>query len=94
MEELKNIIVGFREKRGWDKLNTEANLARSIIIESAELLEHFQWEDDNFDKKAVCDELADVLIYSLSMCYHMGVDPKDIIIEKLKDVAKRYPEIK
>ncbi|QWQ38283.1 nucleotide pyrophosphohydrolase [Gemella sp. zg-570] len=94
MEELKKTIVEFREKRGWIESNTEANLARSIIIEAAELLEHFQWQDNNFDKKAVCDELADVLIYSLSMCYHMGVDPKDIITEKLKDVARRYPEKK
>ncbi|MBU0278592.1 nucleotide pyrophosphohydrolase [Gemella sp. zg-1178] len=94
MEELKKTIVEFREKRGWIESNTEANLARSIIIEAAELLEQFQWQDNNFDKKAVCDELADVLIYSLSMCYHMGVDPKDIITEKLKDVARRYPEKK
>ena len=38
------------------------------------------------------DELADVLIYSLAMCYHLGEDPKEIIKEKLKDVARRYPE--
>ena len=91
MEELKKIITEFRAARGWDKINTPANLSRSIIIEAAELLEHFQWQDNNYNKKEVCDELADVLIYALSMCYNLGVDPKEIIENKLVDVAKKYP---
>lgn len=92
MEELKRTIEEFRQKRDWDRYNTEANLARSIVIESAELLEHFQWSDNDFDKKEVSYEIADVLIYSLAMCYHMDLDPKELIKEKLEDVAKRYPE--
>ncbi|WP_281170292.1 nucleotide pyrophosphohydrolase [Gemella cuniculi] len=94
MEELKEIITTFRAKRNWESYDTESSLAKSIVIEAAELLEHFQWEENEFNKKAVCDELADVLIYSLSMCYHMNVDPKAIIEEKLIDVARRYPEKK
>ncbi|AME10008.1 hypothetical protein HMPREF1983_00862 [Gemella bergeri ATCC 700627] len=92
MEELKDIITLFRKKRGWNDYNSEANFAKSISIEAAELLEHFQWDEKNFDKKEVQDELADVLIYSLAMCYHMKVEPKEIIKEKLIDVARRYPE--
>ncbi len=92
MEELKHIVESFRAERGWDKIDTEASLAKSIIIEAAELLEHFQWEEDNYDKKKVCDELADVLMYSLALCYHLNVDPKEIIKEKLVDVARRYPK--
>lgn len=94
MEELKNIIEEFRKARGWDKVDTEDRLAKSIIIEAAELLEHFQWQAEGYNKQEVCDELADVLMYSLALCYHLGEDPKEIIKNKLIDVAKRYPEIK
>lgn len=94
MEEIKEIIEQFRKKRNWDKLDSESNLAKSIVIESAELLEHFQWNESNFDKKAVSYEIADVLIYTLTLCYHMNIDPKELIKEKLEDVARRYPEIK
>lgn len=90
MNELRKKIVDFRSLRNWQNFDSAENLSKSIVIEAAELLEHFQW-DNNFNKKEVCDELADVLIYSLSLCYYLDVDPKEIIEEKLKDVAKRYP---
>lgn len=92
MESLKETIINFRNARGWLEHDTEETLSKSIIIEAAELLEHFQWSDKDFDREEVLKELADILIYSLSLCYHMGVDPKEIIEEKLKDVARRYPE--
>ena len=88
MEELKRIITEFRAKRDWGEYDTLERFSKSISIEAAELLEHFQW--DNMQE--IKDELADVLIYSLAMCYHLGEDPKEIIKEKLKDVARRYPE--
>ena len=94
MEEVKEIITSFRKKRNWDKYDSESSLAKSIIIEAAELLEHFQWTENNYNKKEVSYEIADILIYSLAMCYHMNLDPKELIKEKLEDVAKRYPEAK
>ena len=94
MEEVKEIITSFRKKRNWDKYDSESSLAKSIIIEAAELLEHFQWNAHNYNKKEVSYEIADILIYSLAMCYHMNLDPKELIKEKLEDVAKRYPEAK
>ena len=94
MEEVKEIITSFRKKRNWDKYDSESSLAKSIIIEAAELLEHFQWNENNYNKKEVSYERADILIYSLAMCYHMNLDPKELIKEKLEDVAKRYPEAK
>ena len=90
MEEVKEIITSFRKKRD----DSESNLAKSIIIEAAELLEHFQWNEGDYSRKEVSYEIADILIYSLAMCYHMDIDPKELIKEKLKDVAKRYPEVK
>ena len=80
MEELKSIITEFRAKRDWEKYD---NLER---------LEHFQWNESGDNMQEIKDELADVLIYALAMCYHIGEDPKEIIKEKLKDVARRYPE--
>ena len=94
MEEVKEIITSFRKKRDWNKYDSESSLAKSIIIEAAELLEHFQWNEDDYNRKEVSYEIADILIYSLAMCYHMDIDPKELIKEKLKDVAKRYPEVK
>ena len=94
MEEVKEIITSFRKKRNWDKDDSETSLAKSIIIEAAELLEHCQWNENNYNKKEVSYEIADILIYSLAMCYHMNLDPKELIKEKLEDVAKRYPEAK
>ena len=88
MEELKTIITKFREKRGWEKYDT----LERFSIEAAELLEHFQWNEDGDNIQEIKDELADVLIYSLAMCYHLNEDPKKIIKEKLVDVARRYPE--
>ena len=92
MEELKTIITEFRGKRGWEKYDTLERFSKSISIEAAELLEHFQWNEEGDNIQEIKDELADVLIYSLAMCYHRNEDPKKIIQDKLVDVAKRYPE--
>ena len=92
MEELKTIITEFRGKRGWKKYDTLERFSKSISIEAAELLEHFQWNEEGDNIQEIKDELADVLIYSLAMCYHLNEDPKKIIQDKLVDVAKRYPE--
>ena len=92
MEELKTIITEFREKRGWEKYDTLERFSKSISIEAAELLEHFQWDEDGDNIQEIKDELADVLIYGGGGCYHLNEDPKKIIKEKLVDVARRYPE--
>ena len=92
MEELKTIITEFREKRGWGEYENVERFSKSISREAAELLEHFQWSEEGDDIQEIKDELADVLIYALAMCYNINEDPKKIIKEKLVDVARRYPE--
>ena len=92
MEELKTIITEFREKRGWGEYDTLERFSKSISIEAAELLEHFQWSEEGDNIQEIKDELADVLIYALAMCSHLNEDPKKIIKDKLVDVARRYPE--
>ena len=89
MKELETIITEFRKKRGWEKYDTLERFSKSISIEAAE---HFQWDEKGDNIQEIKDELADVLIYSLAMCYHLNEDPKKIIEDKLIDVARRYPE--
>ena len=63
LEELKWKIDTFNKERDWDQFHSPANLAKSISIEAGELLECFQWYEENFDLDAVKEELADVINY-------------------------------
>ena len=94
MDDLIKLIIDFRNNRGWLEHDTPQALAKSIIIEAAELLENYQWEDSEPDMQNVQEELADVLIYSLAMVHDLGLDPKKIILEKLEKNKIKYPEIK
>ena len=60
-------IDKFNKDRDWDQFHSPSNLAKSISIESAELLECFQWSDDNFDKEQLLEELADVMNYCFQL---------------------------
>jgi len=91
LKTLTDEIVKFTEDRNWDQFHSPANLAKSISIESGELLECFQWDEKNVDKEHVAEELADVLNYSIQMAYAMGFDIKDIIEKKMAKNAKKYP---
>jgi NTP pyrophosphatase (non-canonical NTP hydrolase) len=86
-------IIDFRDERDWKQFHTPENLAKSIVIESTELLECFQWSDD-FDKEHVLEELADVFIYSIAMADILDVDIDSIINNKLEINKKKYPIIK
>ena len=93
----KNSVTGalrdFVAERDWSQFHTEENLAKSISIEAAELLECFQWSGDA-DKARVVDELADVLTYCLLLADKLGVDPDDIVLAKLEETANKYPASK
>ena len=90
MEELTKKIRQFAIDRDWLQFNTPENLAKSISIEAGELLECFQWSSDyNIDELKY--EIADVMNYCILLCSQIGVDPKEIILEKLKISEKKYP---
>ncbi|QVK21343.1 nucleotide pyrophosphohydrolase [Mycoplasmatota bacterium] len=91
MKKIVDTIIKFRDERNWEKHDTPSNLAKSIIIEAAELLENYQWSDEAVDLENVKEELADILIYSIAMVYDLGLDIEDIIFEKLKKNALKYP---
>ena len=72
------------------QFNTPENLAKSISIEAGELLECFQWNND-YNKEELQQEIADVLNYSILLCHQIGVDPKQIVLDKMEISAKKYP---
>ena len=90
MDNLKKELLMFQKERDWKKFHTPENLAKSISIEAAELLEHFQWQKE-YDENEVADELADVLIYCLYMADAMDFDVKEIILNKMKKNTIKYP---
>lgn len=90
MEELTEKIRQFAIDRDWLQFNTPENLAKSISIEAGELLECFQW-NNNYDKDELKYEIADVMNYCILLCSQIGVDPKEIILEKMEISAKKYP---
>lgn len=98
LKELEHKVRTYLEERGWDNLRP-ADVAKSIVIEGAELLELFQWENlpleevrNNPEKTAeIAKELADVLIYALEMAALLHLDAQTIISQKLEHVIKKYP---
>ncbi|PPK48098.1 nucleotide pyrophosphohydrolase [Clostridium algidicarnis] len=90
MEEIKKRVRKFRDDRDWSQFHTPGNLAKAISIEAGELLEHFLW-NNNYDKEAVGEELADVMVYCLHMADSLGVNIEDIIEKKMDKNEKKYP---
>jgi len=90
LDEIIKSIIAFRDERNWRQFHTPENLAKSISIETAELLENFQWSNE-FDKLKVSEELADVLMYAILLADSIDVDIKEIIKNKLEKNAMKYP---
>lgn len=98
---MKHVIArirAFRDERDWMQFHDPKNLAVSIAIEAAELLEHFQWKDKAQserhaveNKQAVAEEIADVAIYLLELADNLGIDLEKAIHEKLDKNAQKYP---
>lgn len=84
-------IREFSEERDWDQFHSPANLAKSIVIESAELLECFQWSDDEFNLQHVKEELADVLVYTQNLLDKLGLDADEIVNMKMNQNEAKYP---
>jgi len=94
MDDLCTKIQELRRSRGWLETDTAAILAKSIIVEAAELLECYQWDEKKVDKQAIKSELADVLMYTISLCIHYGWDYQEVVLSKFDDIQRRYPAVK
>ncbi len=77
-------------EREWAQFHSPANLAKSVVIEAGELLEHFQWDDDA-DRSEVADELADVLTYCYLLADALDLDRDGIVLDKLERTKSKYP---
>ncbi|WP_459198668.1 nucleotide pyrophosphohydrolase [Bacillus subtilis] len=95
IKDLINTINKFRDARNWRQYHNPKDLAISISIEAAELLEDFQWKSSEEALKAneenIREEIADVLIYSLMLCSDLKMDVKEIIEEKVVKNGRKYP---
>jgi NTP pyrophosphatase (non-canonical NTP hydrolase) len=98
--ELKRLVNDFVDRRDWHRFHAPKNLAMSLAIEAAELMEHFQWisaeesrrtADDPRRLLAVGEELADVLCYALAMANELGLDLSTAVRHKLAKNEKKYP---
>jgi NTP pyrophosphatase (non-canonical NTP hydrolase) len=98
---LKRLMAGFVRERKWEKFHSPRNLAASISIEAAELLEHFQWlTAEEAQKKSMADgdfrrevgeEMADVLLYILSLANVLRMDMARTVHEKMAKNRVKYP---
>ncbi len=98
IKEITDKIKQFNDERKWEPYHSPKNLAMSIAIEAAEVMEHFQWltteEARQYGKdhqKEVGEELADVAVYLFELGRVLEIDLGDAIIEKMKKNALKYP---
>lgn len=84
-------IRKFTEDRDWDQFHSPSNLAKSIVIEAAELLKCFQWSDEEYDLQHVKEELADVMFYCQNLLDKLGLDADEIINMKMTQNEAKYP---
>ena len=90
-QETINRIRKFTEDRDWQQFHTPANLAKSISIETGELLECFQWSETEYDLGHVKEELADVMVYCRNLLDELGLDEDEIINAKMDQNEAKYP---
>ena len=90
-EETIKRIRKFTADRDWDQFHTPANLAKSISIEANELLECFQWSDNDYDLQHVKEELADVMVYCRNLLDKLDLDEDEIINMKMTINEAKYP---
>ena len=86
LEQLRKFVA----ERDWAQFHSSENLAKSVSIEAAELLELFQW-DSEADVARLRDEIADVLTYCYLLADKHGLDPEEIILQKLEQTKSKYP---
>lgn len=101
IEELSKRYSEFKDSRSWSKFHRPKSIAMSISIEAAELMELFQWHDNLEPEKVrsddelmekIRDELADVILYSLSMAHELDIDLEKAVDSKLDRIEERFDQ--
>jgi NTP pyrophosphatase (non-canonical NTP hydrolase) len=95
VRQLQNQVAEFVSERDWEQFHAPRNLAMAISVESAELLDLFKWsaDDDGIEEllPGLRDEIADVMIYCLSLCNLLDLDASAIVEAKLSKNKAKYP---
>ena len=101
MSDLKKLtekIKKFRDERDWKQFHNSKDVAISLALEAAEVLEHFQWKNTEevreyikTNKENIGEELADVLYWVLLMSDDLGINIKEALGKKIKENEKKYP---
>ncbi len=97
IDELKALVDRFVEERSWKPFHSPKNLAMSISIEAAELMEHFQWTNPESVAKSVehdspiAQELSDVIAYALALANVLGIDLSRALESKMERNRVKYP---
>ena len=98
LEELRDVLRRFAAERDWDQFHSPKNLASALVVEAAELLEHFQWITEEQSRRLspqvkakVAEELADILIYLVRVADKLDIDLLAAARDKIKKNADRYP---
>lgn len=101
MSDLKKLtekIITFRDERDWKQFHNPKDVALSLVLEAAEVLEHFQWKNQDEiqiyiekNKEEIGEELADVFYWVILMCHDLKIDLHDALSNKLKKNEKKYP---
>lgn len=97
--ELLKQLIEFRRERDWEQFHNPKDIAISLSIEAAELLEWFQWRDkaeiqqmlETDKREALEDEMADVAVYLSYLCYDLNIDLEQAIKRKMDKNAAKYP---
>ena len=91
-EELRQAIIKFTQERDWDQFHNGKDLALALSIETAELNEAFLWKNANdVNIEKVKEELADIFNYAILIADKYNLDIKQIVLEKIKRNAEKYP---
>jgi len=97
MNEIKALVQkidDFRDERNWRPHHNPKDLAISLSIEASELLEAFQWRTSEEaweeNQENIKEEIADVLIYALTLCNELNVDVEEIVVDKIRKNGEKY----
>ena len=94
IESLMKKVDEFRDERNWRQYHNAKDLAISLSIEASELLEAFQWKTSEEaweeNKENIKEEIADVLIYALTLCSELNIDVDKIVIDKIRKNGRKY----
>jgi len=98
LEQIKTRLREFASERDWDQFHSPKNLSMALIVEAAELVEHFQWLSEKQSKKLPADklaeveqEIADIQIYLIRLADKLGIDVEKAVNAKIKVNEKKYP---